>query len=279
MILKPMPPSNRTPDRAVDNFKRFTLIAFSLFLMAGIAKAAPAPGNASNDYGNLGDLLLDDELARSLAPAPPAPALSESNPAAQGKPDWLPNPDALNRMLEQGAREAAGEDVGSSPLASVVSGMRRAEGLIRTEGSKNGAAPVQREVVAQLEKLIAEMEKQCQNCNKSSKDQKKQASKRSKPKPGECKPGECKPGDKPGKPSNKKGDKANKSGTTSLAGAPNASTPEEQQQLIKAAWGHLPERMREQMLQGSDSEFLPEYRNELQDYYRRLAERSSREAP
>lgn len=271
-------PCNPVSELAVDNLKLVATALACVASLATVANAAPAPGGAE-DFGNLGDLLLDDDLARALAPAPPA----KKTPAKEAKPgpaDWLPNPDALSRMLEQGAREAAGEDVGGSPLASVVSGMRRAEGQLRNNDTSSGAAPVQREVVAQLEKLIAEMEKQCQSCNKSSKDQKKQASKRSKPKPGECKPGDkegqC---DKPGQPSKKKGGKPNQSGTTSLAGAPNAANPEEQKRLIKAAWGHLPERMREQMLQGSDSEFLPEYRDELQDYYRRLAERSSREAP
>ncbi|MEO0531366.1 MAG: hypothetical protein AAF266_12450, partial [Planctomycetota bacterium] len=173
--------------------KTVAFVIVSVLSLSAASHAAPATGGAADDFGNLGDLLLDDELARKLAPP-----VEETK---RGPADWLPNPEALNRMLEQGAREAAGEDVGASPLASVVTGMRRAEGLIRNEDSSAGATPVQREVVTQLEKLIAQMEKQCQSCNKQSQDQKKQASKRSKPKEGEYKPcdkeGQC---NKPGKP-------------------------------------------------------------------------------
>lgn len=256
-----------------------TACLLSLCLAAAPAEAAPAPPAANppaaSAIGNLGDSLLDGDLAKALSPTPGV--------AEQERPngDWLPDDEMLRRLLQKETGPPAGEDVGrgESPLASVIRGMRQAEGLIADESGEAAAAPVQRQVVTQLEKLIAQMEKQCQGgqCNKPG-EKKKQVSKRSQPKKGQPKPGECdKEGDcdKPGKPSKKAGKKANQSGTTSLAGAPNAS-PAEQQELMKAAWGHLPERMRERMLQGSDNEFLPEYRDELQEYYRRLAERSTR---
>ncbi len=44
------------------------------------------------------------------------------------------------------------------------------------------------------------------------------------------------------------------------------------QALMKDAWGHLPERAREQMLQFSAERFLPKYELLLEKYYRRLAE-------
>ncbi len=249
-------------------------LAIAAFVMTATAFAATGPGIGNSGIGNLGDGLLDKDLAKSLSPA-----------ADKQGADWLPDQEMLKRLLQDGARDTAGEDVGGSPLASVVSGMRRAESFIRDDADNKAAVPVQKQVVAELDKLIAQMEKQCQSCKKSGKKsgQKKQASKRSQPKPSECKDGECdkegqcdKPGSKPGK---KPGQKANQSGTTSLAGAPNAATPEEQQRLMKAAWGHLPERMRERMLQGAGSEFLPEYRDELQQYYRKLAERTAQESP
>lgn len=253
--------------------------SYQVALMCGVL-AMPLSTNAfaapATSVGNLGDSLLDNDLAKALTPAPAAADKKAGT-------DWLPSQEMLDRLLQQGVRDTAGEDIGESPLAGVVAGMRRAETLIRDDASDRAAVPVQKQVVAELDKLIAEMEKQCQSCKKPGKKdgQKKQASKRSQPKegkPGECdKEGQCdKPGGKPGK---KPGQKANQSGTTSLAGAPNAATPEEQQKLMKAAWGHLPERMRERMLQGAGSEFLPEYRDELQQYYRKLADRTSQESP
>jgi hypothetical protein len=249
--------------------KRTGLIALlTLGCLPLVALAAPA-----SSVGNLGDSLLDDDLAKALSPEAPA------KPAGPGA--FVPKDEMLDRLLKQGGMEAAGEDVGESPLAGVVNGMRQAESLIRNETKAKPAVPVQKEVVTRLEQLIAQMEKQCQggSCNKPQSDKEKQASKRSQPKPseGQCdKPGEAK---KPGQASKKLAQKANQSGTSGANAGVADVDPAQQQELLKAAWGHLPERMRERMLQGSDSEFLPEYRDELQQYYRRLAERSSQEAP
>ena len=237
-------------------------------LVASVAAAAPKSG-----VGDLGDSLLDADLVRALTPIE-----AEAATAPRGA-DWLPDEEMLRRLLQDGADQAAGEDVGGSPLASVVNGMRRAESLIRDQADDKVAVPVQREVVAQLDRLIAQMEKQCQggSCNKPKPDSQKQASKRTQSKPGQCdKEGEC---DKPGQPGQKLAKKANQSGATSFGGAPNAAEAEAPEDLMKAAWGHLPERVREQMLQGAGGEFLPEYREALQQYYRRLAERSAEEAP
>ncbi|QDT68905.1 hypothetical protein MalM25_18310 [Planctomycetes bacterium MalM25] len=243
--------------------------------LALIAAALGAPLLAAPaGVGNLGDSLLDAELAKRLSP----PAKQQAKPIEDR---LLPDQEMLKRLFD-GDTGAAGEDVGESPLAGVVNGMRQAEAFLRDEAGDKQAVPVQREVVAQLEQLIAKMEKQCQGgqCKKKGDQQKKQASKRSQPKEGQCdKPGEC---DKEGqcdKPGQKPGKQANKAGTTKLGGAPDAQTPEQQQELMKAAWGHLPERMRERMLQGAGGEFLPEYREELQEYYRKLAERTAPESP
>ncbi|MEQ8846506.1 hypothetical protein [Botrimarina sp.] len=210
-------------------------------------------------------------MARALSAQPETPAPSQPRAAAE---PLLPGPKQLDRMLGQGEGEDVGQ--GGSPLQPVVDGMRRAEALIYDEADDRLAVPVQKEVVAHLERLIAQMEKQCNSCNKSGqkpKDSEKQASKRTETKPGQCdKPGEV---EKPGQQAMKLGAKPNQSGTTSLSGAPDADSPEAQQALVKEAWGHLPERVREQMLQGADSEFLPAYREELREYYRRLAERGA----
>ncbi len=42
--------------------------------------------------------------------------------------------------------------------------------------------------------------------------------------------------------------------------------------LVKQVWGHLPERVREQMPNTSDEEFLPKYEELIENYFRRLAE-------
>lgn len=249
---------------------RTAMSAFIASALAACAAAAPAPTESAG-LGNLGESLLDDALARSLS-ADPAP---KPAPAARQAPPLLPVPKQLDRMLRQGDGRDVGR--GGSPLEPVVAGMRRAESLIHDDADDRLAVPVQKEVVTHLERLITQMEKQCNSCNQSGQkpNQEKQASKRTETKPGQCdKPGEC---DKPGSQAAQAGVKPNQSGTTSLSSARDVDSPEAQRDLVKQAWGHLPERMREQMLQGADSEFLPEYREELRDYYRRLAERGAQE--
>ena len=42
--------------------------------------------------------------------------------------------------------------------------------------------------------------------------------------------------------------------------------------MMKDSWGHLPPRVREQMLQNTPEQFLPQYELMIEKYYQRLAE-------
>ena len=42
--------------------------------------------------------------------------------------------------------------------------------------------------------------------------------------------------------------------------------------LMEDIWGSLPERARQEMLQGAGDEFLPKYELKIERYFRRLAE-------
>ncbi len=52
-----------------------------------------------------------------------------------------------------------------------------------------------------------------------------------------------------------------------------AISPEEQDALIKEAWGNLPSHLRKQISNTSMERFLPKYEKLTQEYFRRLAER------
>jgi hypothetical protein len=153
----------------------------------------------------------------------------------------------------------------SQSLAPVQSGMQQAQSLLTQPGTggKPGeaqlASPVQQQIVSDLDKLIADLSKQCQCCN------------------GQCQGGQCnkppKPGQKPGKPGAASGRTAARDSTDRL----NSSSAKpvdkgEVNEMVKALWGHLPERSREQMLQSFSDEFLPKYELEIEQYYRRLSE-------
>lgn len=247
-------------------------------------RSVPEAGfNSETGLENLGNGLLDgllDDLGDQLPPVgeakrrpvPSQQTLPPTETPPAGK-SWLPQTDQLRRQMNQ---QMGGEDVGQqqpSPLTPIAQRMQSAAQLISVDG--NGAeqpAPVQKQVVADLDKLIAQMEKECQGGGecKPKPEKEKQASKRSKPKPGKE--------SKPGKPSSKPSQAAAKDSTTRMGSAPvanaNGQSPED---LMKAAWGHLPARLREQMVQSSSDEFLPEYQEELEKYFQRLAEREAAE--
>jgi hypothetical protein len=121
---------------------------------------------------------------------------------------------------------------------------------------------VQKDVVSELDDLIAKLSKQCQcqcqggQCDKPSDKQSNQ------PKPGNKSSMAAGKGSAPARESSDRLDR-----TT-------AQTPEkgEVSDLVKDLWGHLPARSREQMLQSFSDEFLPKYEQEIEQYYRRLSD-------
>lgn len=249
---------------------------------------------ATSDSGeNLGDALLGDGLGDLFAPMPDTTE-SESMEPDTPKPDptrdrqrgdrqrgdrqngsVVPPAEDLRRRMEQSVRPPAGEDAGlrKNPLVEVADRMQNAGRLLEDGLTETAALPVQRQVVADLDRLIAAMEQQQNSSSSSQQQQKKQQqqSQRSQSQPGGAKPGEGKPGSSQPQPGGRQS--AMQSAGTPQSGAGLEPTPSPLgADAMKAAWGHLPQRVREQMLQSTSDEFLPEYREAIQAYYRRLAE-------
>ncbi|QDU87570.1 hypothetical protein Pla175_09350 [Pirellulimonas nuda] len=234
-----------------------TLAVLACVLPSPWACAAP-----ESAFGGLGGAPLEGgvaDLLRATEPEAP-PADADAPPAIE--------PGLLERLLQGGPAEG-GEDLGqpaANPLDGIQSKMQRAESLINARDVSGDVGKVQQQVVDDLDELIKKAEEQCKNCQsgKPGKPGEKQASQRSKPKPG------SKPG--PPQQANQNSQAPAKTSSTRL-GDSNATgsggrPPEE---LMKEVWGRLPARMREQMLQSSPDEFLPEYREEIEAYYRELA--------
>jgi hypothetical protein len=156
----------------------------------------------------------------------------------------------------------AGANPAAQSLARVQTNMQHVQSMLtQLDAAANPdaaklASPVQREILSDLDKLIADLSKQCQCCN-----------------------GQCnqppKPGQKPGKPgaSAGSGRTAARDSTDRLDRSSAKPVDKgEVNEMVKALWGHLPERSREQMLQSFSDEFLPKYELEIEQYYRRLSE-------
>jgi hypothetical protein len=160
-----------------------------------------------------------------------------------------------------------GEDLGQSgedqdPFGHIARRMKRVESRIARDRADTDTQHQQAEIVNDLAVLIEKLNQQCQCQGEQCKPgDKPQDSQRSKPSQA-SKPGESKSGTSPARES-----------TTKLhndaVAKPNA---QEIRQTMKDAWGNLPERLREQMLQTSVDEFLPKYESMIEQYFKRLAE-------
>ena len=216
-------------------------VALSVAAQSSAAEPQPA---ASGGLESLGRELLDDLSPEVLR----QPAESVRDPASP-----------TLRFDDLG--EDIGQLSGRLSLVGVRQGMQQAESLLSDSHTLPQAADVQQQVVDQLDKLIAELSKQCQG-------------------------GQCQPSDQPPKPSQRSQTKPGKRGlaagrgqtaaresTTRLGQA--AAKPADKgdmESLVKELWGHLPQRSREQMLQSFSDEFLPKYELEIEQYYRRLSD-------
>jgi len=213
------------------------------FPLAAVAEQESGPGSES-----LGSQLLEGLAPTSKPVAEPAVAPGRSGDASFVPRSSSPAPNSVS-------------------LARVQQGMQNAQDLLARRGadgladSVKVAGTVQQQVVTDLDKLIAELSKQCN-----------------------CQGGQC---DKPGKPDpsskSKPGTKPAMAAGTGKSAARESSDRLDRttakpvdkgdaEGVVKALWGHLPERAREQMMQSFSAEFLPKYQLEIEQYYRKLGE-------
>lgn len=237
-----------------------------IFAAVVVAIVAPTPfvalADDSRPSESLGNKLLDDLNATPPTPLPTAPAPRGLSPQNN---DLLPNGRALRLNAAQPAASAL------IPLARVQLGMQNAQTILAQPGIDTHAGTVklanaaQQEVISELDKLIAELSKQCQSCNGG------QCNKPPQPDDGN-KPGQPKPGSKLGSatargkaPARDSNDRLDRT----------TSQPVDKGDVVDAVkhlWGQLPERSRTQMLQTFSDEFLPKYEQDIEQYYRRLSE-------
>jgi hypothetical protein len=227
------------------------VFAFAVALIfAGQSLAAEAQPSDPGGFESLGRELVDDLTPDVLR----RPATPPHDPAAPA-----PRFDDLG--------EDIGRPTGPLSLVRVRQSMQQAEELLAQQKAADGtdtlrqAADVQRQVVDELDKLIAELSKQCRG-------------------------GECQAGDQPPQPSQASQAKADQTGAEAVRGptaardsttrlGQAASRPAEKRDietLVNELWGHLPPRSREQMRQSFSDEFLPKYELEIEQYYSRLSE-------
>lgn len=239
-----------------------TLLLLAAFALAyGVASALAADPPKPSSKNSLDDELLkglDNDLTRQL----------------DDLPSLKPQPKPADNSTGEKAKEPAsaiinGEDLGQpgedqDPFNRIARRMRQVESRITRDQAGAATQQKQKEIMADLTALIDNLNKQCQYQGGECKPgEKPQDSQRSKPSQG-GKPGDSKSASNPARDSS---DKLRHE----AAAKPTANSAAIRQNM-KDAWGNLPQRLREQMLQTSVDEFLPKYELMIEQYFKRLAE-------
>ena len=142
--------------------------------------------------------------------------------------------------------------------SKVVEPMQAAEIFLQHTEEANSASSAQAEAITGLNAMIAELTQRKSQCQGS-----------------QCSSGECKKpaASKPG--AGKAGKTPAKSASPSTNNDADLSTElADAGELVKDLWGKLPERQREQILQPLREEFLPKYADDIEAYFRALADPS-----
>jgi hypothetical protein len=188
---------------------------------------------------------LDDQLLQDLIDAP-----TDKRPPKQES-----DSDKLDRELMQDLID--GEDLGEakkSPLEELAQRMKQSQQRINVKDTSEATQQVQQEISDRLAQLIEQIEKQ----KKSSQEGKQGSGKGSNQ-------GGTEGGNPTPAPASESTQRVDRSETIERGS-------EEVKDIIRRVWGHLPEKMREQMQNSLDDQFLPKYEKLIEDYYRRLAE-------
>lgn len=245
------------------NLCRWLTVAILLAAFAPSAIAADPPAEKgagkSVDDALLED--LDNELLDGVGDLPKDKSVKPSTGTSaqpEGGPDETDAP-----------APAEGPDPNKDPLGYISQEMRDAEQLIPERQKQTHAQALQQRIIENLSKLIEQAEQQQSQQQSSQQNQEEQqTAQRQSVKQPQQQAGKSSTGKDSQSPAQ---DSSNRVGTAEQV----RPDPELLRGLMKDAWGHLPEREREQMRQMAPEKFLPQYELLIERYYRRLAEERS----
>ncbi len=236
-LLKSLESEMSTSTR--DPAERFSLMK-RVWISAAIA-IMPLSGVVADDgVGDLEKQLLGDLEKELLEGLDGKPADSR-----KGEPSKAAAPG--------GAVADEGE---TDPLTQIASQMREVERLIAEAQTAGKTQQLQTKIVADLQSLLVQLQKQQQQQRQQ---RQKQAG------GGDKQPGDQQQNSPSNKPARDSSTRLDRPEETKLDVGEIAN-------LIKEVWGQLPERASQRMPQVTIDRFLPKYESMIEEYFRRLAE-------
>ena len=195
----------------------------------------------------LEDELVDDLLKDLPKARPETPAKGKATrPAAKD--------DAEKNLLQD---LEGGEDIGlppENPLIRIGQKMRSSQERIAGKDTSAETQTGQKEILSELAKLIEQTKKQC-NGGGNGKPGSGKSSAAAGAGTGDARPGQA-------------SEATDRVGKSERENAETADVKD----VLRRIWGHLPEKVREQMQAQIREEFLPKYEKLIEEYYKRLAE-------
>lgn len=236
-----------------------------LAVVAALAAAGVPPAIAADDPPKT------EPKQPAHTPPPAAPPIPSLDDLLGTKPESLPGPnqpspappDAIDPARADLDRLLKGQEIGEAFTQAV---RLMSDAADRMESGKAGLTTqrVQEDIIRRLDQLLASMQKQqsssSSSSSASSQPQQDQQSQRNQP--------NQKRGQKAGQQQADRGD-----GQRTDEGPPRQDGDlRPALDSARAAWGSLPERIREMLLQGSSDRFSAKYQALTEAYYKRLAE-------
>lgn len=216
---------------------------------------------------------LESQLLEGLpaieAPKPQPPKGSQSpdksppsaNAGLPSKAKPTPNDSASPTDPSTPLPVIDGEDVGQSakqedPLARVLLKMRSSRDRLKLRDTTTATQSIQQQIVQDLEAMLAS----------------------SPTTSGQSQPEQNSAGQANSSAQDSPGDGSASPSSTQESDNRVDPNPQTEVQLVelknqlRRVWGHLPEKVREQMISGMSEEFLPKYEKLIEAYYKRLAD-------
>jgi len=261
-------------------FIRCLTICITASIALAVSRVAPAADPPSRTTKPAAKS-LDEELLQGLdtklqngiddKPAANSSKKPEVKPSDKNRPSKkaAPAPDPIDEQLEHSL--SGGEDLGSpgedqNPLARIVVQMRQVQQRLADKKSDGLTQREQKRISEELQSLIAQLAQQQQQQPQNSQASSQQSS-RDKPKPGNAPAGKGPPGDPDKQPAKESSPGVRKNRTDRPD--PAIAREVEKKELDRL---HLPDKDREEMLQGAPDEFLPGHESSIEEYFKRLVE-------
>jgi len=225
---------------------------------------------------------LDDLLKLAPPATPTAPAKPGDKQPGDQQPDAdTPAKPALPDASRQQLDESLKGEQSTEAFAQAVQLMAQAASRLETAGDTSSQTQrVQQSAIEKLDALISQAKKQQkkkQQQQQQQKEQQQQKDQQQQQQPSQPQQGDEQSAEAKAQAQAERERQAAQAAAQAAQGLPGAENAmlNGDLQSARAAWGNLPSRLREALMQGSGEKFSSGYQRLTEDYYRKLAEKKN----